>query len=238
MGFVNGFLLWINPFEVVDDNAHPRWRPAHTSLLQPIWSHPAQGNGQKQAKKGSFGPKVPLLVALEVLGGRRGPYLVTTVTGCSACVGLMVITHFGLILGLLCMVWYVIWFYCMVLRWILFHSIALQCIAWHFIVLYHMALYCIVFDIIAVYCMSPHCILWYGMVLYFIWSYCTVSHCYVPLLQRAGELPRSASSHFSIQPFMHIIWEYKWRQVRQMQPVWICIHSGNNFRTLLEISLW
>ena len=46
--------------------------------------------------------------------------------------------------------------------------------------------------------MSPHCILWYGMVLYFIWSYCTVSHCYVPLLQRAGELPRSASSHFYI----------------------------------------
>ena len=59
-----------------------------------------------------------------------------------------------------------------------------------------MAWYCIVFDIIAVYCMSPHYILWYGMVLYFIWSYCTVSHCYVPLLQRAGELPRSASSHF------------------------------------------
>ena len=165
-------------------------------LLQPIWNHPAQGNGQKQAKKGSFGPKVPLLVALEVLGGHGGPDLVTTVTGCSACVGLMVITHFGLILGLFCMVWYVIWFYCMVLRWILFHSIALQCIAWHFIVLYHMALYCIVFDIIAVYCMSPHYILWYGMVLYFIWSYCTVSHCYVPLLQRAGELPRSASSHF------------------------------------------
>ena len=44
--------------------------------------------------------------------------------------------------------------------------------------------------------MSPHCILWYGMVLYFIWSYCTVWHCYVLLLQRAGELPRSASSHF------------------------------------------
>ena len=76
---------------------------------------------------------------------------------------------------------------------------SLQCIAWHFIVLYHMAWYCIVFDIIAVYCMSPHCILWYGMVLYFIWSYCTVSHCYVPLLQRAGELPRSASSHFTAQ---------------------------------------
>ena len=58
--------------------------------------------------------------------------------------------------------------------------------------------YCIVFDIIAVYCMSPHCILWYGMVLYIIWSYYTVSHCYVPLLQRAGELPHSASSHFDM----------------------------------------
>ena len=116
-------------------------RPAHTSLLQPIWNHPAQGNGQKQAKKGSFGPKVPLLVALEVLGGHGGPDLVTTVTGCSACVGLMVITHFGLILGLFCMVWYVIWFYCMVLRWILLHcnvlhDISLYCITWHGIVLY------------------------------------------------------------------------------------------------------
>ena len=60
------------------------------------------------AKKGLFGPKVPLLVALEVLGGHRGPDLVSTVTDCSACVGLMVITHFGLILGLFCMVWYVI----------------------------------------------------------------------------------------------------------------------------------
>ena len=70
-----------------------------------------------------------------------------------------------------------------------------------------MAWYCIVFDIIAVYCMSPHCILWYGMVLYFIWSNCTVSHCYVPLLQRAGELPRRASSHFFIYSFMHISYQ-------------------------------
>ena len=52
--------------------------------------------------------------------------------------------------------------------------------------------------------MSPHCILWYGMVLYFIWSYCTVSHCHVPLLQRAGELPRSASSHFTYLHFVQI----------------------------------
>ena len=64
----------------------------------------------------------------------------------------------------------------------------------HCIVSHGMVLY--LFDIIAVYCMSPHYILWYGMVLYFIWSYCTVSHCYVSLLQRADELPRSASGHF------------------------------------------
>ena len=151
---------------------------------------------------------MPLLVALEVLGGHRGPDLVS---GCSACVGLTVITHFGLILRLFCMVWYFIWFYCMVLRWILFHSIALQCIAWHFIVLYRMAWYCIVFDIVAdcnaVYCMSPHCILWYGMVMYFIRSYCTVSHSYVSLLQHAGELPRSASSHFFFNFLSVQIWK-------------------------------
>ena len=35
------------------------------------------------------------------------------------------------------------------------------------------------------------------MVLYCIRFFCTVSHCHVPLLQRAGELPRSASSHFN-----------------------------------------
>ena len=36
----------------------------------------------------------------------------------------------------------------------------------------------------------------YCMVLLGIVFFCTVSHCHVPLLQRAGELPRSASSHF------------------------------------------
>ena len=34
------------------------------------------------------------------------------------------------------------------------------------------------------------------MVLYCNRFFLTVSHCHVPLLQRAGELPRSASSHF------------------------------------------
>ena len=48
--------------------------------------------------------------------------------------------------------------------------------------------------------MSFHCIVWYCMVLYCIRFFCTVSHCHVPLLQRAGELPRSASSHFDILP--------------------------------------
>ena len=44
--------------------------------------------------------------------------------------------------------------------------------------------------------MSFHCIVWYCMVLYCIRFFCTVSHCHVPLLQGAGELPHSASSHF------------------------------------------
>ena len=43
--------------------------------------------------------------------------------------------------------------------------------------------------------MSFHCIVWYCMVLYCIRFFCTASHCHVPLLQCAGELPRSASSH-------------------------------------------
>ena len=46
--------------------------------------------------------------------------------------------------------------------------------------------------------MSFHCIVWYCMVLYCIRFFCTVSHCHLPLLQRAGELPRSASSHFNM----------------------------------------
>ena len=44
--------------------------------------------------------------------------------------------------------------------------------------------------------MSFHCIVWYCMVMYSIRFFCTASHCHVPLLQCAGELPRSASSHF------------------------------------------
>merc|ERR1712222_210261 len=106
--FLTISLSWVVPNWLLGVQIIATERPAHTSLLQPIWNHPAQGNGQKQAKKGLFGPKVPLLVALEVLGGHGGPDLVTNVTGCFACVGLMVITHFGLILGLFCMVWYVI----------------------------------------------------------------------------------------------------------------------------------
>ena len=115
-------------------------RPAHTSLLQPIWSHPAQGNGQKQAKKGSFWPKVPLLVALDVLGGPRGPDLVSTATGRSVCVGIMVTTHFVL---------HAISLNCMLLHSFIFYSISLHGIACHFIVLYGIAWYCIVFGFFA-----------------------------------------------------------------------------------------
>ena len=39
-----------------------------------------------------------------------------------------------------------------------------------------------------------HCMVFHGIVLYSF--FCRVSHCFVPLLQRAGELLRSASSHF------------------------------------------
>ena len=42
---------------------------------------------------------------------------------------------------------------------------------------------------------SLHCMVLHGIVLYSF--FCTVSHYHVQLLQRAGELPRSASSHFS-----------------------------------------
>ena len=101
-------------------------------------------------------------------------------------------TNIGpLLYGMVC---YLILLYGFTLNFISFYCIAMYCMTFHCIVSHGMVLY--LFDIIAVYCMSPHCILWYGMVLYFIWSYCTVSHCYVPLLQRAGELLRSASSHF------------------------------------------
>ena len=81
-----------------------------------------------------------------------------------------------------------------------FYFNSLHGIACHFIVLYGISWYCmvlywIVFDIIALYCMSPHRLI-VLQVLYLIRFYCTVSQCDVPLLQRAGELPRSASSHF------------------------------------------
>ena len=79
--------------------------------------------------------------------------------------------------------------------------------------------YCIVFDIIAVYYMSPHCILWYGMVLYFIRSYCTVSHCYVPLLKRAGELQRSASSHFLLDNTVTCVADTKTHAKTTITPV-------------------
>ena len=40
-------------------------------------------------------------------------------------------------------------------------------------------------------------IVWFYAEFYFILLH-SIAHCYVPLLQRAGELPRSASSHFNI----------------------------------------
>ena len=65
--------------------------------------------------------------------------------------------------------------------------------------------YCIVFDCfswycIASYCMALYCILLFVMVLHgIIFLFCMVLHrlhSVVQLISRAGELPRSASSHF------------------------------------------
>ena len=60
---------------------------------------------------------------------------------------------------------------CIVLSSIALHGIALHRIAWH----------CIAFDYLSWYCMVLHRL-----------------HGVVQLIWRAGELPRSASSHFSI----------------------------------------
>ena len=75
------------------------------------------------------------------------------------------------------MVLHVISLNCMLLHSFIFYSISLHGIACHFIVLYGIAWYCIVFVFL---------------------------HCHVPLLQRAGELPRSASSHLLYKYNMHI----------------------------------
>ena len=75
--------------------------------------------------------------------------------------------------------------------------------------------------------MSFHCIVWYCMVLYCIRVFCTVSHCHVPLLQRAGELPRSASSHFDLVHFQSVV---------HLKPngsisLWMCTKSQKDGQT-------
>ena len=94
-------------------------------------------------------------------------------------------------ISLYCMVLYCIRLHCMVL-----HCIALHRIAWH----------CIAFDYLFIYCMV------FVMVLHGILLFCMVLHRLhgvVQLIWRAGELPRSASSHFvqitqGIQKFSQI----------------------------------
>ena len=74
----------------------------------------------------------------------------------------------------------------------LWRVISLNCMLLHstyYIVVYFIRFHCMVLHVISLYCMVLN-----GIVLYLF--FCTVSHCHVPLLQRAGELPRSASSHF------------------------------------------
>ena len=73
--------------------------------------------------------------------------------------------------------------------------------------------------------MSFHCIVWYCMVLYCIRFFCTVSHCHLSLLQRAGELPRSASSHFG-------------RCVLKLRLPYCCCNKQDSHLTIYLVSIW
>ena len=73
-------------------------------------------------------------------------------------------------------------------------SIVLSSIALHGILLHRIALHCIALHCIALYCIAFDYLLWYCMVLHRL-------HGVVRLIWRAGELPRSASSHFAEEGF-------------------------------------
>ena len=75
------------------------------------------------------------------------------------------------------------------------HGIALHRIAWH----------CIAFDYLLWYCMVMHRL-----------------HGVVQLIWRAGELPRSASSHFDLRYIST-------SQIIIIQHVFICIHSSTTY---------
>ena len=69
--------------------------------------------------------------------------------------------------------------YYMVFHFIAWYCIVFECIALHGIALHRIAWHCIAFDYLLWYCMALHRL-----------------HGVVQLIWRAGELPRSASSHF------------------------------------------
>ena len=75
--------------------------------------------------------------------------------------------------------------------------------------------------------MVLHVISLYCMVLLGIVFFCTVSHCHVPLLQRAGVLPRSASSHFKI------IYKY---HISYMEANFIHRVRGSRFKSIIPSS--
>ena len=71
-------------------------------------------------------------------------------------------------------------------------SIVLSSIALHGIALHRIAWHCIAFDYLLRNCMV------FIMVLHGILLFCMILHGVVQLIWRAGELPRSASSHFKM----------------------------------------
>ena len=75
-------------------------------------------------------------------------------------------------------------------------SIVLSSIALHGIALHRIAWHCIAFDYLLWYCMVLHGIVLHLIICYGIAWYC-IDYTVVQLIWRAGELPRSASSHFN-----------------------------------------
>merc|ERR1712212_1170627 len=85
------------------------WHPKHFHTVCLDGPHPYHGLGpllgpllhSRAPKRARFGPERPFWGSPRVLEGPRGPDLVPTAPNWSDWVGVMVTTHFGLVLGLL-----------------------------------------------------------------------------------------------------------------------------------------
>ena len=85
------------------------WHPKHFHTVCLDGTHPYHALGpllgpllhSRAPKRARFGPERPFWGSPRVLEGPRGPDLVPTAPNWSDWVGVMVTTHFGLVLGLL-----------------------------------------------------------------------------------------------------------------------------------------